>query len=682
MVQSAVAFAASGVGCRQRIHQHHSQLRLCAWTGQSPRPHGVRRPSGRRSRSVVAAVSSSSTEHGAVLSGKAAIPSEAVLVTDGADRKGLQRLFKTAFATSKVQLALAAIALLVGTASGVCIPLLVGRSVSVLAAMGLSQSTTATFEKFLRLLWITVAAMVLDCCATWVYVRNMVEVIDRTVSALRRKLFKSVSSLDATFFDQIPRGRLTSALTVDARQVRETLWANLSRDRGFRAILESLSAVVLVFFVSRKVGMLYVTVIPFAAAMSVMSSLALGALAQRESAAASISSDKVGEVLGSTRTVMAFGTGDREYRKFSDTLEQDDLISKRARGRRALGDFINRFGIYGNIVAVVGFGAYWVSKGFITLATFLSVQSYIWLLNFAFQGVCISLSDMQKVTGALRRIFGILDAARAHGRSPTFTADEKFENVAGLVEFRNVHFAYPTRPNLNVLDDFHLVLEPGRTTALVGRSGSGKSTIASLLSRFYTPRDGSILLDTVPVDTLSRPWFAEQISLVSQDPVMFAGTVREAIAYGAPDRRSPVSDDEIVHAAKLANAHDFVMALPDGYNTQVGARGSALSGGQRQRIAIARAVLRDSRILILDEATSALDAESEKLVQDALENLMKTKTCLVIAHRLSTIKGADTIVLIGPKGAVLEKGNYESLMNANGAFSELMKTQTTAFVGE
>lgn len=202
-----------------------------------------------------------------------------------------------------------------------------------------------------------------------------------------------------------------------------------------------------------------------------------------------------------------------------------------------------------------------------------------------------------------------------------------------------------------------------------------------LLLRFYTPNNGAILLDGTDITTLDRTWFSEQIGFVSQQPILFSGTVREAIAYGAPDHRQPIPDDVVVEAAKLANAYDFITALPQGFDTEVGERGSRFSGGQLQRIAIARAIVRKSKIFLLDEATSALDSESESKVQEALDRLTRGKTCLVIAHRLSTIRDAAKIVVLGAGGRVLETGTYNGLLTRNGAFSKLMNTQTVV-IGE
>jgi len=242
--------------------------------------------------------------------------------------------------------------------------------------------------------------------------------------------------------------------------------------------------------------------------------------------------------------------------------------------------------------------------------------------------------------------------------------------IKGEVEFKNVHFQYPTRPDHVVLKNLNLVVPAGRIVALCGISGSGKSTLAALIERFYEPTGGEILLDGVPLSSLDASWLRSNIGYINQEPTLFGTSIIENIRYGRPG----ASDEEVFQAARLANAHNFIDSFPGKYKTMVGERGVTLSGGQRQRIAIARALLKDPRILILDEATSALDAESEALVQEALERLMKGRTVFIIAHRLSTIKNADIICLITQKHKnIVEKGTHDELLAKKGAYYSLYK---------
>ena len=276
-----------------------------------------------------------------------------------------------------------------------------------------------------------------------------------------------------------------------------------------------------------------------------------------------------------------------------------------------------------------------------------------------------SWGDFMRAIGSTERVFELID------REPLVSSGEtRLEKVRGEVVFEGVCFTYPTRPDVPILRDFDLRLDPGEVVALVGPSGGGKSTVATLISRFYDPDDGAISLDGNDVRTLDGDWLREQVGVVAQEPILFATTVYENIGYGRPS----ASEASIEVAARAAHAHEFVAALPDGYATSVGERGVRLSGGQKQRVAIARALLKDPRVLVLDEATSALDAESEHLVKAALSRLMEGRTTLVIAHRLSTVQSADRIVVIDG-GRVVEQGGHDELLAQNGLYRQLVERQ-------
>eukprot|EP01018_Ginkgo_biloba_P000879 Gb_01718 [translate_table: standard] len=276
--------------------------------------------------------------------------------------------------------------------------------------------------------------------------------------------------------------------------------------------------------------------------------------------------------------------------------------------------------------------------------------------------------DILKVKVAVNSVFKMLD--RKSKIDPTNTSGATLVNVNGEIEFRHVSFKYPTRPDVQIFQDLSLFVHSGKTVALVGESGSGKSTVISLLERFYDPDSGHIFLDGVDIQKLQVKWLRQKIGLVSQEPILFNDTIRANIAYG---REGIISDEQITAAAKASNAHKFISDLPEGYNTCVGERGVQLSGGQKQRVAIARAIIKNPRILLLDEATSALDAESEQIVQEALDQVMVNRSTIVVAHRLSTIKDADLIAVV-KNGVIVEQGQHDKLIsNRDGAYASLVK---------
>jgi ABC-type multidrug transport system fused ATPase/permease subunit len=293
------------------------------------------------------------------------------------------------------------------------------------------------------------------------------------------------------------------------------------------------------------------------------------------------------------------------------------------------------------------------------------------MLAVSFGGVGTMMGTIQKSIGATERLMDILEN---EVEDIATSADLKLLEVAGDITFEAVSFEYETRQDVNVLKDVSFSIQSGQTLAIVGPSGAGKSTITSLLFRFYEPTSGAILLDGKALSNYELTALRRQMAIVPQDVQLFAGTIRENIAYGRPD----ASFEEIKKAAEQANAMEFIQQFPDGFDSLVGDRGIQLSGGQKQRIAIARAILKNPTILVLDEATSSLDSESEKLVQEALVNLMKNRTSIVIAHRLSTIRNADKIVVLN-KGSIVESGTHQELLELNGLYARLSNTQQELF---
>ena len=323
------------------------------------------------------------------------------------------------------------------------------------------------------------------------------------------------------------------------------------------------------------------------------------------------------------------------------------------------------FAAYGAIAAVLWYGGILVLRKEMQVGDLTAFILYTLTVAFAFGAVSDLWGDFMRAAGASERLFELLD------REPKLhSGQQKLPSVRGEVALQNVYFTYPARPDMQVLKGLSLTLQAGEVVAVVGYSGAGKSTIAQLLSRFYDPQEGQVLLDGVDLRTLEQHWLREQVGVVSQEPILFATSIADNIRYG----RTTATQAEVEAAAKAANAHSFIASFPDGYQTLVGERGVRLSGGQKQRVAIARAILKDPRLLVLDEATSALDAESEALVQQALDRLMHGRTTLIIAHRLSTVLTADRVVVLDA-GKVAETGTHDELLAHGGIYRKLVERQ-------
>jgi len=376
--------------------------------------------------------------------------------------------------------------------------------------------------------------------------------------------------------------------------------------------------------------------------------------------------------VGSIRTISSFALEVQCVERFWTAV--DDVL--RTCFRRAVCDGFfpaySQAAILGSMSLLYWFASGEFSEGRSDFdSTFIPIF-VVFLAGVGVGAAAQGATDMRKARYAARRVFDIID------RQPQMDfaddAGSKPNRIEGRISFRDVHFAYPSRPEHKVADGYSLVVEAGTTVALVGASGSGKSTAIQLVERFYDPDQGSVRLDGRDLKSLNVKWLRRQIGLVGQEPVLLAGSIAENIGYG----KEGASREEVEAAAKMANAHDFIMEFPDGYDTEVGEKGGQLSGGQKQRVAIARAMIKNPAILLLDEATSALDNESERVVQAALDDLLQKqrRTTIVIAHRLSTIRNADKIVVV-EKGTIVEQGTYNQLMakGSAGKFYSLASAQ-------
>ncbi|MBC7658946.1 MAG: ATP-binding cassette domain-containing protein [Chitinophagaceae bacterium] len=488
---------------------------------------------------------------------------------------------------------------------------------------------------------------------------------ERIVARLRGDVYQSIVEQDIAFFDSRRTGELMSRLSSDSTILQNAVSINISITmRNFGSAIGGL--VLLVYTSPTLTGGLLLCV-PLIALGTVILGKRLKTISRDVQDAVAETGVVAEETISGIRTVRSFAKESFEVSRYKSVVQESYKLArlriKTIATITAIGSCLG----FSAIVAVLWYGGRLVVAGHMTVGDLTSFILYAMTVAISFGALGSQWTELMAATGAARRIFEILD------RKPLIVLNggQKPEQMKGRIDFKAVSFSYPSRPDYQVLKALDLAIEAGEVVALVGPSGSGKSTIAALLSRFYDPASGSVLIDSLDLRGLDGNWLHQHIGVVSQDPVLLSGTIAANIRYGKAD----ASDEAVRDAARAANAAGFVENFPDAYETIVGERGVQLSGGQRQRVAIARAMLKDPRILILDEATSALDAESEHLVQEALDRLMKGRTTLVIAHRLSTVRNADRVLVI-QAGEVVESGIHETLMkNTDGVYHRLVNRQ-------
>jgi len=483
---------------------------------------------------------------------------------------------------------------------------------------------------------------------------------ERLVADVRKSLFTHLQRLSLSFYDNQRVGELTSRLSNDVTVVQAGLTNNLISPIGqVLTLVGGLTAIVLIDW---RLILLVLIVVPPVMLTGILFGRRLSRISERAQAALGIATTVLEETLSAPRVVKAFGREDYEIGRYGSAVEESfDAGLTRIKNRSFFIALITLLG-FAALAGVMWFGGVEVLNGNLSPGQLFILPLYIIMTTGPITGLTGVYAQFQEASGAAGRLFDILDTVPDIQDSPG--AISLPAPARGAVELREVTFRYGNGPN--VLRDLSLEIEAGRVLALVGPSGAGKTTLASLVPRFYDVAQGAVLVDGHDVRDLSVSSLRDAIAIVPQEPQLFGGTVYENIAYG----RVGSTEAEVEAAAGAANAHDFIMDLPDGYQSIVGERGVKLSGGQRQRVAIARAILRDPRILILDEATSSLDNESERLVRDALDRLMKGRTTIIIAHRLSTVQHADRIAVI-EAGEVAELGTHRELLAQGGHYYRL-----------
>jgi len=490
---------------------------------------------------------------------------------------------------------------------------------------------------------------------------------ERIVSRLRTDLYASLLSQETAFFDGQKTGELSSRLSSDASVLQTTVTANISM--VLRNVVQAVGSVTMLMLTSSKLTLMMLAVVPPVALGAVWYGRRVRKLSKESQDALAKASEVAVESLAGIRTVRSFAAEKKELARYGEAIDNSLQLAFRRIKLSSSFFGVASFLAFSSGAFVFWYGARMVANAELSAGALLTFLMYTMQLAFGMSALAELWTDVQRASGAAERVFELLH------RTPAITpaGGATLEGLKGAVRFEHVKFAYPARPDSLVLDDFSLSLDPGEVVALVGPSGAGKSTIASLLYRLYDPKAGRVLLDGVAYDTLDPLWLRRQIGVVAQEPLLFSTSILENIRYGRPE----ATIAEVEHAATLANAHTFISTFPEGYHTLVGERGVQLSGGQKQRVAIARAILKNPRILILDEATSALDAESEHLVQEALERLMQGRTTLIIAHRLSTVKDANRVVVL-EAGRVVQAGTHAGLVEEEGLYRRLIERQFAA----
>jgi ATP-binding cassette, subfamily B, bacterial len=554
---------------------------------------------------------------------------------------------------------LAFIALTVAAVTTLIVPLAARRMID----FGFTPEGIAMINSYFSVM-IAVVAVLAGASAARFYL--VMTIGERIVADLRRDVFAHLMSLSPAFFDSARSGELISRLTADTTQIKSAVGASVSIAlRNFMLFVGATAMMVITSprlsgFVLLAIPLIVLPLVAFGRWVRRLSRNAQDTLAEATAYAS--------ELVGAIRTVQAYTSERLADARFGGEVEQAYEAARSSTRARAVLTAIIIFIVFTSVVMILWVGSHDVLTGTISMGRLGQFVLYTAFAAAALGQLSEVWGDVSAASGAAERLFEIL---RVKSQIALPASPRALPVPArGDVSFNNVSFAYPTRPDTLAVDGVSLSVRAGEKVAIVGPSGAGKSTLFHLLLRFYDPADGAISFDGVPIRAADPREVRSRIALVPQESVVFATTARENIRFGRPD----ADDAEVERAAELAHATEFIRRLPGGFEAQLGERGVTLSGGQRQRIAIARAVLRDAPLLLLDEATSSLDAESETLVQTALEELMHHRTTLVIAHRLATVLSCDRIMVMD-QGRIVEQGTHASLVAANGLYARLARLQ-------
>ncbi|MHA8060540.1 ATP-binding cassette domain-containing protein [Cytophagaceae bacterium 50C-KIRBA] len=537
-------------------------------------------------------------------------------------------------------------------------PLLIGEMTKVMEGKSQFSINQVTIFFF--------SILVIQAVLSFFRIYTFAQVSEKAMKDVRQHLYSKIITLPIFQFEKRRVGEMMSRITSDITQLQDVLSITLAE--FFRQIFTLVGGIALITYISWKLTLFMLATFPVLVIAALVFGRFIRKVSKKSQDELASTNIIVEETFQSIQAVKSFTNEKWEVNRYTQSLNL--VVEQALKAATFRGGFVSFiiFALFGGIVGVVWYGAQLVSSGDLILAELLTFIFYTAFIGGSVGGLGDIYAQLQKTIGASERILEILDDQSEISIENESEAEIPF----GRIEVKDLHFTYPGRPNVPILKGINFSIEPGEKVAIVGSSGTGKSTLAQLFMRFYEPNAGKILLGEQDIQTFDVSDWRKLVALVPQEVLLFGGSIRENIAYGKPG----ASFEEIEKAAELAFAKQFIESFPEKWETLVGERGVKLSGGQRQRIAIARAILKNPKFLLLDEATSALDSESEKWVQSALEELMKNRTSLIIAHRLSTIRSADKIIVM-QEGQIVETGNHEELMNLNdGIYQKMVKLQS------
>jgi ATP-binding cassette, subfamily B, bacterial len=544
------------------------------------------------------------------------------------------------------------------------ITLSMGQGIKLLVDQGLATQSAQALQQSIGLFFVLVLALAVGTFSRFYLVSWLGE---RVVADIRKRVFNHLIDLHPGFYESNRSSEIQSRLTADTTLLQSVIGSSLSM--ALRNAIMLVGGSVLLVVTNPKLSGIVLLALPLVVAPILVFGRRVRALSRQSQDRVADVGSYVGEVLGQIKTVQAYNHQNEDKRRFALSAEAAFETARKRIAQRAWLITVVIVLVLGAVGAMLWVGGMDVIAGRISGGELAAFVFYSLIVGGSFGTLSEVIGELQRAAGAAERIAELLQA-RNEITPPLADGLQLTRPVQGRIELQGLRFAYPSRPGSFAVDGIDLLVAPGETLALVGPSGAGKSTLFDLLLRFFDPQAGSILIDGQPIERLDPLALRSCFALVSQNPALFFGTVEDNIRYG----RTDASHAEVEAAAKAAHAHDFIMKLPEGYQTHLGDAGLGLSGGQRQRLAIARALLVDAPILLLDEATSALDAESEHLIQQALPRLMAGRTTLVIAHRLATVKSADRIAVI-EQGKLVAIGKHAELVSGSPLYARLAELQ-------